>query len=187
MIESRFRSVVQDRYSDIMSEYRHESSNRARAVRHNIPNIDNDFAIMHDFEPITFNEDVRKDFCKVNEGMIESRFRSVVQDRYSDIMSEYRHESANRAQAVHHNIPNIDNDFAIMHDFEPITFNEDVWKAFCKVWELEQAHAELARQNGEMAERQAQMEKQMAEMVEFIRRYDTNNHPDNPSNPSNAP
>ncbi|CAI9302089.1 unnamed protein product [Lactuca saligna] len=55
------------------------------------------------------------------------------------------------------------------------------------VLKLEQAHAKLARQNGEMAKRQAQMEKQMAEMVEFMRRYDTNNRPDNPSNPSNAP
>ncbi|CAH1440790.1 unnamed protein product [Lactuca virosa] len=43
--------------------------------------------------------------------------------------------------------------------------------AIC-VLELEQAHAELARQNGEMAERLAQMEKQMAEMLEFMRRYD---------------
>ncbi|CAH1419883.1 unnamed protein product [Lactuca virosa] len=56
-----------------------------------------------------------------------------------------------------------------------------------RVRELEQAHAEFARQNGEMAERQAQMEKQMTEMVEFMRRYDTNNRPDNPSNLSNAP
>nr|KAJ0189664.1 hypothetical protein LSAT_V11C800422440 [Lactuca sativa] len=88
--------------------------------------------------PIVFQQMFRAfGWDSVNDGMIESGFRSVVQDRYSDIMSEYRHESANRARAAGHNIPNTNNDFAIMRDFEPITFNEDVWKDLCKYWDTD--------------------------------------------------
>nr|KAJ0191704.1 hypothetical protein LSAT_V11C800395860 [Lactuca sativa] len=257
MIESGFRSVVQDRYSDIMSEYRHESANRARAAGHNILNTDNEFAIMRDFEPITFNEDVWKDLCK-----------------YWDTNTVSRHTGGSRGYDQYRlelelkHIPTFLELFLITHltaeakkkfkakDYDTIQeleFCTPIARAICRytsamvekygegltqhpngdvqaqegrgkcrriygvgssylhfvvtetssngnkptsseyqqsqqqVQELEEAHAELARQNGEMAKRQAQMENQMAEMVEFMRRYDTNNRPDNPSNSSIAP
>ncbi|CAH1452326.1 unnamed protein product [Lactuca virosa] len=73
----------------------------------------------------------------LNEGMIENGVKSVVQDCYLDIMSEYRHEYANRARAAGHNIADTNNDIAIMRHFEPITFNEDVWKDLCKYWDTD--------------------------------------------------
>ncbi|XP_052622187.1 uncharacterized protein LOC111897093 [Lactuca sativa] len=284
MIESGFRSVVQDRYSDIMSEYRHESANRARAAGHNIPNTNNDFAIMRDFEPISFNEDVWKDLCKYwdtdawRKKSVAGRANRMSGD---DTGTVSRHTGGSRGydqyrlelQKELKRIPTFLELFLITHltaeakkkfkakDYDTIQELEfctptaraicerytsamvekygedltqhpegdvDLWvqaqegRGKCRriygvgssdlhfvvtgtssngnkptsseyqqsqqrVQELEEAHAELARQNGEMAKRQAQMEKQMAEMVEFMRRYDTNNCPNNPSNPSNAP
>ncbi|CAI9295029.1 unnamed protein product [Lactuca saligna] len=79
--------------------------------------------------------------------MIESGFRSVVQDRYSDIMSEYRHESANKARAAGHNIPDTDNDFAIMRDSEPITFNENYWDT--DAWRKKSVAGKANRMSGD--------------------------------------
>lgn len=55
-----------------------------------------------------------------------------MQDRYSNIMKEYRHEYANKARVTSRHILVIDDDFAIIRDFEPSTFNEDVWQDMCK-------------------------------------------------------
>ncbi|CAI9302090.1 unnamed protein product [Lactuca saligna] len=107
------------------------------------------------------------EFCTPTTREISERYTSAMVEKYGEDLTQH---------------PEGDVDLWVQAQE-----GRDKCRRIYEVLKLEQAHAKLARQNGEMAKRQAQMEKQMAEMVEFMRRYDTNNRPDNPSNPSNAP
>ncbi|KAJ0912676.1 putative transposase, Ptta/En/Spm, plant [Helianthus annuus] len=79
----------------------------------------------------------RYNWDQANDEAIREGFENVLKDRFADIMSDYRTESAKKARVAGFDFPDDRLDFEAMSKFPPRFVHSDIWEELCMGWNTE--------------------------------------------------
>ncbi|KAM0064615.1 putative transposase, Ptta/En/Spm, plant [Helianthus debilis subsp. tardiflorus] len=79
----------------------------------------------------------RYNWDQANDEAIREGFENVLKDRFADIMSDYRTESAKKARVAGFDFPDDRLDFEAMSNFPPRFVHGDIWEELCMGWNTE--------------------------------------------------